>query len=79
MKTQATPSIKILPNSVVTTGDSYNNSGLEYRQMLLDDDETVLGIFGFDRTLFGKSKDKRWWMSLRRNRMNDVQAEVDGK
>jgi hypothetical protein len=47
--------------------------------MLLDAAETVLGIFGFDRTLFGKSKDKRWWMSLRRNRMNDVQAEVDGK
>ena len=37
--------------------------------------ENVLGIFGFDRTLFGKSKDKRWWMTMRRDRMNDVQAE----
>jgi hypothetical protein len=47
--------------------------------MLQDAAETVLGIFGFDRTLFGKSKDKGWWMSLRRNRMNDVQAKVDGR
>ena len=38
--------------------------------------ETVLGIFGFDRTLYGKQKDKRWWMELRRNAMNDVEAEA---
>jgi hypothetical protein len=44
--------------------------------MLLDAAETVLGIFGFDRTLYGKPKGKRWWMELRKNRMNDVQAEM---
>jgi hypothetical protein len=44
--------------------------------MLLDAAETVLGIFGFDRTLYGKQKDKRWWMELRRNAMNDVEAEA---
>ncbi len=32
----------------------------KYKEMLLDAAETVLGIFGFDRTLFGKSKDKKW-------------------
>ena len=53
-------------NRIVTTGDSYNNSVLEYdrtkyKEMLLDAAETVLGIFGFERTLFGKSKDKKWW------------------
>jgi hypothetical protein len=41
---------------------------------LLDAAETVLGIF--DRTLYGKPNDKKWWMELRRNRMNDVQAEM---
>ena len=41
--------------------------------------ETVLGIFGFDRTLFGKAKDKKWRLELRRNSMNDVQAEVGGR
>lgn len=36
------------------------------RRILSSNSETVLGIFGFDRTLYGKLKDKRWWMELRR-------------
>ena len=44
--------------------------------MLLDAAETTLGIFGFDRTLYDKPKDKRWWMELRRNAMNDVETEA---
>jgi hypothetical protein len=68
-------------NRVVTAGILENNFGLEYdrekyKEMLLDAAETVLGIFGFDRTLFGKRKDRKWWMQLRRNRMYDVQAET---
>ena len=47
--------------------------------MLLDASETVLGIFGFDRTLFGKTKDRKWRMEIRRNRMNDVEAEIGTK
>ncbi|HEX9317387.1 MAG TPA: hypothetical protein VF884_00460 [Nitrososphaeraceae archaeon] len=43
--------------------------------MLLDAAETVLGIFRFDRYLYGKSKDKKWWMELKRNRMLDISAE----
>jgi hypothetical protein len=34
----------------------------KYTEMLLDSTETVLGIFGFDRTLYGKPKHKKWWM-----------------
>ncbi len=49
----------------------------KYKEMLLDAAETVLGIFGFDRTLFGKPKDKRWWMELRRNRLLDMNAETN--
>lgn len=69
-------------NRVVTAGASDNYSGLEYdkdkyKEMLLDASETTLGIFGFDRTLYGKPKDKKWWMEMRRNRMKDVQAEAD--
>ncbi len=45
--------------------------------MLLDAAETVLGIFGFDKSLYGKPKDKKWWMQLRRNRMLDVNAETN--
>jgi hypothetical protein len=39
----------------------------KYKDMLLDAAETVLGIFGFDRTLYDKPKQKKWWMELRRN------------
>jgi hypothetical protein len=46
---------------------------------LLDASETTLGIFGFDRTLYGKPKGNKWWMELWRNKMNDVQAEVGGR
>jgi hypothetical protein len=68
-------------NRVVPAGDSDNNFGLvydreKYKDMLLDSAETVLGIFGFDRTLYGKPKDKTWWMELRTNKINDVQSEV---
>jgi hypothetical protein len=45
--------------------------------MLLDAAESVLGIFGFDRTLFGKPKDKKWWIQLRRNREADMKAEIN--
>jgi len=70
-------------NRVVTIA-SDNNFGLDYdrekyKEMLLDASETTLGIFGFDRTLYGKPKDKKWWMELRRNAMNDVQAEAGAR
>lgn len=48
-------------------------------EMLLDAAEPVLGNFGFDRTLFGKSKDKKWWMELRGDKMNDVRAEAGAR
>ena len=71
-------------NRVVTAEALDNNFGLEYdrekyKEMLLDASETTLGIFGFDRTLYGKPKDKKWWMELRRNRVNDVQAEAGAR
>src|SRR6476620_4543316 len=68
------PLNRVLPigNSNYDFGPNYDRE--KYKEMLLDAAETVLGIFGFDRTLFGKSKDKLWWMELKKNRMNDVQA-----
>lgn len=67
------------PLSRVVTADS-SLEGIEYdrekyKELLLDAAETVLGIFGFDRTLFGKAKEKKWWLELRRNRISDVDAE----
>jgi hypothetical protein len=48
----------------------------KYKEMLLDAVETVLGLFGFDRTLYGKPKDERWRMELKRNRLRDMETEA---
>jgi len=40
----------------------------KYREMLLDAAETVLGYFGFDRTIYGGDigrKNRKWWHDLR--------------
>jgi hypothetical protein len=44
------------------------NYNKKYKGMLLDAAETVLGIFGFDGTLYGKPKDRNWWVEVKRNR-----------
>jgi len=52
------------------------NSVLDYdKEMLHGAAETVLGAFGFERTLSGKPKDKKWWEELGKYRMNDFKAE----
>lgn len=68
-------------NRVVTAEASDINFGLsydreKYKEMLVDAAETVLGIFGFDRTLYGIPKYKNWCMEVRRNKMKDVEAEA---
>jgi hypothetical protein len=68
-------------NRVVTAEASDINFGLsydreKYKEMLVDAAETVLGIFGFDRTLYGIPKYKKWCMEVRRNKMKDVEAEA---
>jgi len=50
----------------------------KYKELLLDAAETVLEVFGFDRTMYGKPKDKKWWMEIRRNLIQDIQAEARG-
>jgi hypothetical protein len=59
------------------TRNSLDYDKEKYKEMLLDAAETVLEIFGFDRILFGKPRDKKCWMQLRRNRISDVKAEIN--
>ena len=70
------PLSRVMPAQSIRNHDSLDYDKEKYKEMLLDASESVLGIFGFDRTLFGKAKDKKWWMELRRNRIKDVRAEV---
>jgi DNA polymerase elongation subunit (family B) len=72
------PLSRVVPAQFIWNKDSLEYDKEKYKEMLLDASETVLGIFGFDRTLFGQPKDKRWWIQLRRNRMSDVKAESNG-
>ena len=53
----------------------------KYREMMLDASETVLGYFGFDRTVYrdfnNKGRRKWWWYEeLREERIRDIQTET---
>jgi hypothetical protein len=72
---------------VVPIYNSQENSGKpsydkeKYREMILDAGETVLGYFGFDRTLYGNkksiSKRKWWWLEeLKQERERDIKIEM---
>jgi hypothetical protein len=71
------PLSRVVPAQFIRNDDSLEYDKEKYKEMLLDASEIILGIFGFDRSLFGKSKDKKWWVQLRRNRMSDVKAEIN--
>jgi hypothetical protein len=49
--------------------------------MILDAAETVLGYFGFDRTVYGNKRNtaaRRWWWleELRQERKQDIRIEM---
>ena len=45
--------------------------------MLLEAAETVLGYFGFDKTVYGGDirKNRKWWHELREDRIRDIEIE----
>jgi DNA polymerase elongation subunit (family B) len=60
-----------------TTLNNYDKE--KYREMVLDAAETVLGFFGFDRTVYGnykKKKGRKWYEELREERTRDIQTEA---
>jgi hypothetical protein len=50
--------------------------------MIHDAAETVLGYFGFDRTVYGNKKNtdtRRWWLvELRQEKEKDINVEIMG-
>jgi DNA polymerase elongation subunit (family B) len=53
----------------------------KYREMILDAAETVLGYFGFDRTVYGNKKNTgirkwRWLQELKQEREKDIRTEM---
>ena len=53
----------------------------KYREMILDAAETVLGYFGFDRTVYGSKKSTgarkwRWLQELKQETEKDIRTEM---
>jgi DNA polymerase elongation subunit (family B) len=53
----------------------------KYREMILDGAETVLGYFGFDKTIYGNNKNTttrkwNWLQDLKQEREKDIQIET---
>jgi len=51
----------------------------KYKQLLLDAAETVLGVFGFDRTVYSNNKTvrrKKWYEELREQKARDIETEM---
>lgn len=53
----------------------------KYREMILDGSQTVLGYFGFDRTIYGDKRNTtprkwRWLQELRQQREKDIKTEM---
>jgi DNA polymerase elongation subunit (family B) len=63
------------------TEERFSYDKEKYREMVLDAAETVLGYFGFDRTLYGNKKNTgtrkwRWLQELKQEREKDIRTEM---
>jgi DNA polymerase elongation subunit (family B) len=84
------PLCRVIPLEILQKGEkekdgkeekiSLNYDKDKYREMILDAAETVLGYFGFDRTVYGnpvnKRKKKKWYEELHQERTKDIEAEM---
>ncbi|MGB6591892.1 MAG: DNA polymerase domain-containing protein [Candidatus Nitrosopolaris sp.] len=69
---------RVMPVDFIEEGSEKVYDKEKYRDMLLEAAETVLGYFGFDRTLFGgtsRSKNRKWWYQLREQRQKEIDIE----
>ena len=53
----------------------------KYKEMILDAAETILGLFGFHRTVYSSNAKKKkgrrkWYVELREERTRDIQTET---
>jgi hypothetical protein len=70
------PLHRVMSLDLISEGHDYDKE--KYREMLLEAAETVLGYFGFDRTVYGDSirkKNRKWWYELRQESRKDIETE----
>ena len=82
------PLYRVVPLEILQKGekDGKKNSFVnydkeKYREMILDAAETVLGYFGFDRTVYenprnNRKKKMKWYYELQEERTKDIQTEI---
>ena len=72
------PLRRVTPVGFIEEGTEEIYDKEKYREMLLEAAETVLGYFGFDRTLYGdagRRKGRKWWHTLRYEHSKDIETE----
>jgi DNA polymerase elongation subunit (family B) len=72
------PLRRVMPLDLVREEHNYDKE--KYREMLLEAAESILGYFGFDRTIYGdavRKKNRKWWYDLRQERRQDIETERD--
>jgi hypothetical protein len=63
-----------MPLDLVSEEHDYDKE--KYREILLEAAESILGYFGFDRTVYGdRKKNRKWWYEIREERQKDTQTE----
>jgi DNA polymerase elongation subunit (family B) len=68
------PLRRVMPLDLIR--EEYDYDKEKYREMLLEAAETVLGYFGFDRTVYGdQNKNRKWWYEPRQDRRKDIETE----
>jgi DNA polymerase elongation subunit (family B) len=72
------PLRRVMPLDLIS--EEHDDDKEKYRQMLLEAAETILGYFGFERTIYGgafRKKNRKWWHELREDRRSDIETERD--
>ena len=63
------PLCRVMPQALFRHEKELNYNKEKYREMLLEAAETVLGYFGFDRTIYDakatRKKNRKWWDDLK--------------
>jgi DNA polymerase elongation subunit (family B) len=72
------PLHRVAPKVFIEENGDVNYDKEKYRDMLLEAAETVLSIFGFNRTAYGDApkKYKKWWQRLNEERIRDRDTET---
>jgi hypothetical protein len=70
------PLRRVMPLDLISEEHDYDKE--KYREMLLEAAESMLGYFGFDRTLYGDSirkNNRKWWYELMKEHRKDIHIE----